>query len=62
MVAVMNDADATRMDADGVTGDERPLPTRFGRDKTGGRVRPEPAVADERAMADELVFEDDGGL
>ena len=58
----MSDSDATRMAGDGATGDERPLPTRFGRDKTGGRTRPEPAEADERAVADELVFEDDGGL
>ena len=62
MLAVMNDSHATRMDEDGVTGDDRPLPTRFGRDKTGGLTRPEPAEADERAVADELVFEDDGGL
>ena len=48
----MSDSDATRMAGDGATGDERPLPTRFGRDKTGGRTRPEPAEADERAVAD----------
>jgi len=56
----MSDFDATRTDEDAETGDERPLPTRFGRDKTGGRPRPEPP--DRTGAADELVFEDDGGL
>ena len=48
---------------------ERPLPTRFGREKRRLQPQPEPATrakatdAETRSVADdELAFEDDGGL